>query len=49
MTAETPIDQRRGNLLDLRTVIDAILALVVAALPDSSVEFVNQRRIGLPK
>jgi PAS domain S-box-containing protein len=33
---------RKGEPLDLRTVIDTIPALVVCALPDGSIEFVNQ-------
>jgi PAS domain S-box-containing protein len=33
---------RPGTALDLRTVIDTIPALVVCALPDGSLEFVNQ-------
>ena len=42
MAAETFGAQRTGEPLDLRTVIDTIPALVVCALPDGSVEFVNQ-------
>jgi PAS domain-containing protein len=43
MAAETHGAKRQGEPLDLRTVIDTIPALVVCALPDGSVEFVNQR------
>jgi PAS domain S-box-containing protein len=42
MTAETLSAKRPGQPLDLRTVIDTIPALIVCALPDGSVEFVNQ-------
>src|SRR5258708_13665824 len=42
MAAETHGAKRQGEPLDLLTVIDTIPALVVCALPDGSVEFVNQ-------
>jgi PAS domain S-box-containing protein len=42
MAAETTGARRPGKPLDLRTVIDTIPALIVCALPDGSVEFVNQ-------
>jgi PAS domain S-box-containing protein len=42
MIAEVPNAKRLGFPLDLRSVIDTIPALVVCALPDGSVEFVNQ-------
>jgi PAS domain S-box-containing protein len=42
MSAEAQGATRKGEPLDLRTVIDTIPALVVSALPDGSVEFVNQ-------
>jgi len=42
MAAETLSANRPGKPLDLRTVIDTIPALIVCALPDGSVEFVNQ-------
>jgi formate hydrogenlyase transcriptional activator len=41
MSAEAQGATRKGEPLDLRTVIDTIPALVVSALPDGSVEFVN--------
>ena len=40
--AGTSDAKRLGQPLDLRSVIDTIPALVVCALPDGSVEFVNQ-------
>lgn len=42
MAANSQGVQRLGEPLELRTVIDTIPALVVCALPDGSVEFVNQ-------
>ena len=42
MSAEAQGATRKGEPLDLRTVIDTIPALVVSALPDGSVDFVNQ-------
>ncbi len=42
MSAEIHGAQRSSKSLDLRTVIDTIPALVVCALPDGSIEFVNQ-------
>jgi PAS domain S-box-containing protein len=42
MSGEAQGATRRGEPLDLRTVIDTIPALVVCALPDGSIEFVNQ-------
>lgn len=42
MPAETTGTQRLGESLNLRSVIDMIPALVVCALPDGTVEFINQ-------
>lgn len=42
MSAEAQGATRKGEPLDLRTVIDTIPALVVSALPDGSVDFANQ-------
>jgi hypothetical protein len=42
MTAEIRGTPPTSQPLDLRTVIDALPALVVSALPDGCVEFVNQ-------
>lgn len=42
MAAEAHSFPAGGEPLDLRTVIDTIPALVVCALPDGSIEFVNQ-------
>jgi formate hydrogenlyase transcriptional activator len=42
MAAETHGAKLQGEPLDMRAVIDTIPALVVCALPDGSVEFVNQ-------
>jgi formate hydrogenlyase transcriptional activator len=42
MSAEAQGATRKGEPLDLRTVIDTIPALVLCALPDGSIEFVNQ-------
>src|SRR6202158_1561834 len=42
MTTQSDGATPPSQSLDLRTVIDAIPALVVSALPDGSVEFVNQ-------
>jgi PAS domain-containing protein len=44
MTVETRGTPPPSQPLDLPTVIDAIPALVVSALPDGSVKFVNQGR-----
>jgi PAS domain S-box-containing protein len=42
MAGEAAVAKELGNPLDLRTLIDTIPALVVCALPDGSLEFVNQ-------
>jgi PAS domain S-box-containing protein len=42
MAGEAGGVKQLGNPLDLRTLIDTIPALVVCALPDGSLEFVNQ-------
>jgi PAS domain S-box-containing protein len=42
MTAESQGANQKGEPIDLRTVFDTIPALVVCALPDGSVEFVNR-------